>query len=52
MAMLKVGLVGDRDDTVVAHRAIPLALAMAAEACGVEVEPVWLPTDQVGDGSA
>jgi CTP synthase (UTP-ammonia lyase) len=52
MAMLKVGLVGDRDDTVVAHRAIPLALAMAAEACGVEVEPVWLPTDQVGDGAA
>ena len=52
MPSLQVGLIGERDEGVVAHRAIPLALQMAAEACGVVVEPVWVPTDQVGDGAA
>ena len=52
MRALQVGLIGDRNDGVIAHRAIPLALQMAAEACGVMVEPVWLPTDTVGDGAA
>lgn len=51
MRRLQVGLIGDRNDAVVAHRAIPLALAMAAEACDAAVEPVWLPTDRVGDGA-
>ena len=52
MRNLQVGLIGDRDDGVVAHRAIPLALEMAADACGVTVEPAWVPTDQVGGGGA
>lgn len=52
MHALQVGLIGDHSDEVVAHRAIPLALDMAAAACGVTVEPVWIPTDQVGDGAA
>lgn len=52
MHALQIGLVGDRNDEVVAHRAIPLALGMAADACGVVVEPVWLPTEQVGNGAA
>ena len=52
MSLLQVGLVGDRDDAVAAHRAIPQALALAAEACGVRVEPVWLPTEQMGDPAA
>jgi len=52
MLSLQVGLIGDRNDEVVAHRAIPLALGMAAEACGVAIEPVWVPTGQVGDGAA
>jgi CTP synthase (UTP-ammonia lyase) len=52
MPSLQVGLIGEHDEGVVAHRAIPLALQMAAEACGVVVEPVWVPTDQVGDGAA
>lgn len=51
MRLRRVGLIGDRDDAVAAHRAIPLALAMAAEATGVGIEPVWVPTTQVGDGS-
>jgi CTP synthase (UTP-ammonia lyase) len=52
MRSLKIGLIGERDDAVVAHRAIPLALGMAADACGVEIESVWVSTDEVGDGAA
>ncbi len=52
MSALQIGLIGDRNDEVVAHRAIPLALALAAEACGTAVEPVWVPTERVGDGAA
>ena len=52
MHSLQIGLIGDRNDDVVAHRAIPLALGMAAETCGVEIEPIWVPTDEVGHGSA
>lgn len=52
MHSLQIGLIGDRNDDVVAHRAIPLALGMAAEACGVDIEPVWVPTDEVGNGAA
>jgi CTP synthase (UTP-ammonia lyase) len=52
MHALQIGLIGDRHDDVVAHRAIPLALGMAAESCGVEIEPIWVPTEQVGDGAA
>ncbi|MFZ0870088.1 MAG: CTP synthase [Rhodanobacter sp.] len=52
MHSLQIGLIGDRNDDVAAHRAIPLALGMAAEACGVEIEPIWVPTDEVGHGAA
>ncbi|MBD8880558.1 CTP synthase [Rhodanobacter sp. 7MK24] len=52
MPALQVGLIGDRNDGVIAHRAIPLALQKAAEACEMTVEPVWLPTDTIGDGAA
>ncbi len=42
---LQVGLIGDRDPSVTAHRAIPDALRLAGERLGAEVEPVWLATD-------
>lgn len=44
---LRVALVGDYDPAVTAHRAIPRALALAAELLGIDVEPYWLPTDAV-----
>jgi CTP synthase (UTP-ammonia lyase) len=50
MRALSIGLIGDRDDGVVAHRAIPLALAMAAEVVGVAVEPRWIGTETIEDG--
>jgi len=49
-APLAIGLVGDFDAAVVAHQAIPLALAQAAEALGLAVRPAWLPTDAVTAG--
>lgn len=44
---LHVALVGDHDPAVTAHQAIPRALALAAQALGVAVEPRWLPTDAI-----
>ncbi|KLU22951.1 hypothetical protein EOS_27875 [Caballeronia mineralivorans PML1(12)] len=42
-----VGLVGDYNQSVPAHRAIPLALKRAADAKQVEVEFEWVPTGDI-----
>ncbi len=42
--MKRIALVGDYNDTVVAHRAIPIALRMAVESLGVDVRWDWLPS--------
>jgi CTP synthase (UTP-ammonia lyase) len=47
---LRIGLIGDRDDSVAAHRAIPQALALAADAASILVEWEWVGTDTIGDG--
>src|SRR6185295_14806073 len=43
----RIGLIGDFNPDVTAHRAIPKALALAAKSIGCEVEPVWLATDKI-----
>ncbi|WP_296262403.1 MULTISPECIES: CTP synthase C-terminal region-related (seleno)protein [unclassified Pseudomonas] len=48
---IRIALVGDYDEGVAAHQAIPVALARAAGEAAVNVEPLWLPTPQIGDGS-
>jgi CTP synthase (UTP-ammonia lyase) len=50
-AAVRIGLVGDHDASVTAHRAIPLALRLAGDACGVAVEGEWLPTDEITSAS-
>jgi CTP synthase (UTP-ammonia lyase) len=50
MRAIRIGLIGDYDSSVKAHRAIPIALAMAGEAAGCEVEAVWLPTEMLVPG--
>lgn len=45
--MIRICLIGDYDPTVIAHQAIPKALALAAD--GVEVQPVWLGTESAMD---
>jgi CTP synthase (UTP-ammonia lyase) len=46
---VSVALIGDHDPDVTAHRAIPLALALAAGAGGVEVRPIWIHTTAIPD---
>jgi CTP synthase (UTP-ammonia lyase) len=44
-ASVRVGLIGDYDPDVVAHRAIPVALRLASTAADIEIEPTWIRTD-------
>jgi len=45
MRTIRIGLVGDPDDSVTAHRAIPPAIRLAADGLpDVRAVPVWLPT--------
>ena len=46
-AQCLVALVGDRDLSVPAHQAIPLALDLAAAHHGVSVKAAWVPTAQI-----
>ena len=46
-ARLRVGLVGDRDDAHVAHRAIPRALSLAARGLGLDAAADWLGTETI-----
>lgn len=52
MSVKRVGLIGDFNPEVIAHQAIPKALALAAHAAGRQVEPVWLATDKIEIGNA
>ena len=45
-----IALIGDRDPSVAAHQAIPLALALARDAAGLPCDWTWIHTDTlVGD---
>jgi CTP synthase (UTP-ammonia lyase) len=52
MTAIRIAIVGDHDPSVVAHRAAPRALALAAASIGAEVEPVWVATEAIGDDAA
>ena len=47
MIAVNIGLIGDHDASVPAHRAIPLALQRAAANTGMTVGFEWLPTEQI-----
>ncbi|HEF4762524.1 TPA: CTP synthase [Pseudomonas putida] len=44
---VRIALIGDYDPQVTAHQAIPLALGMAAEHSGLNVQGQWLATDSI-----
>ncbi|MFJ2686322.1 CTP synthase [Pseudomonas sp. NPDC087342] len=44
---VRIALIGDYDPQVTAHQAIPIALGMAAEHSGLDVQFQWLATDQI-----
>lgn len=41
----RIALLGDYDETVTAHRAIPLALALAADSLALEIDFDWIDSD-------
>lgn len=51
MTAVRIGLIGDHDASVTAHRAIPRALALAGDALGTRVAVQWFATDAL-DGAA
>lgn len=46
---VSIALIGDHDPEVTAHRAIPLALALAGQASTVEIRPTWIHTATIPD---
>jgi len=46
-----IGLIGDRNDSVPAHQAIPLALEHAAETLGIAAAYEWVPTERIRSAS-
>jgi CTP synthase (UTP-ammonia lyase) len=46
-----VAIVGDRDESITAHRALPLALAEAGRRLGAAVDVEWVPTDDIVETS-
>lgn len=47
--MLRIGLIGEYNPAVIAHRAINAALPMVAAELGLELDARWLPTDLLDD---
>ena len=47
--LVNIAIVGDRDDAIAAHLAIPLALANAASALDVDLVFDWLASDRIDD---
>jgi CTP synthase (UTP-ammonia lyase) len=50
--MIRILLVGDFSDSVIAHGFIPRALALASAKAGAEVSYRWLPTEQITSGDS
>jgi len=51
MPMIRIGLVGNFDPTVKAHRAIPTALQLAADSLGCQFESTWIGTDTIDNAT-
>jgi len=47
--LVNIAIVGDRDDSIAAHLAIPLALANAASALDIDLVFEWLASDRIDD---
>lgn len=44
---ITIGLIGDYDESVTAHRAIPLALQLASETLQVDIQFEWVATEEI-----
>jgi CTP synthase (UTP-ammonia lyase) len=52
MNAVRIGLIGDFDESVIAHRAIPIALKLTAEALPQPLAFDWLATDAMPEADA
>ena len=52
MGARRIALVGDRNDAITAHRAIPLALGLCAESLALTLSFDWLASDALPDDAA
>jgi CTP synthase (UTP-ammonia lyase) len=48
---VRIGLIGDYKQAVVAHQAIPISPALAGEALSISVSGEWVPTQEIRDFS-
>jgi CTP synthase (UTP-ammonia lyase) len=46
---IRIGVIGDYNETVIAHQAIPRALESAGDALGASVHFEWVPTEEIED---
>ena len=44
---ISIGLVGNYRESVIAHQAIPIALQLAGETAGINVQHEWVPTEEI-----
>lgn len=51
MRAIQIALTGEYDESVVAHRAIPQALALAGAAVGCRVAGRWIPTSELRENA-
>lgn len=51
MATLHIGIVGDRDDRIIAHRGVAAALPLTAGALDLDLQARWLATDAIADST-
>jgi CTP synthase (UTP-ammonia lyase) len=49
---IKIALVGDYDPNVPAHQAIPVVLERVANETVFNVQAIWVPTTDIGDGTS
>ena len=49
--VIRIALVGDYDEDVPAHQAIPVALGQVEDELGISLHRQWLPTEEIGDGA-
>jgi CTP synthase (UTP-ammonia lyase) len=48
---LQIGVVGDRDESITAHRALPIAIELAARSIDRPIEHEWLATEAIASAA-
>lgn len=51
MSTLRIALVGDYTPSITAHRAIPMAIGLAAKEAAIEVAADWVATDSIAESA-